>query len=101
MGSWILEFASELSFYLDKLSKEHLKSIAKELKLLELCGNNLKLPHSKALGRGLFELRERVYGYRIYYTFVASRKIILLNIGNKRTQQNDIKVARNRLSYCK
>jgi hypothetical protein len=32
---------------LNNLTTEQVKSVAKELKLLELCGNNLKLPHSK------------------------------------------------------
>lgn len=49
------------------MTKEEFKSLARELKLLESCGNALRLPHSRALGKGLFELRSRKFGYRIYY----------------------------------
>jgi hypothetical protein len=45
--------------WFDKLTKEQFKSLAKEIMMLEQVGNELKLPHSKALGKGLFELRER------------------------------------------
>lgn len=58
----------------------------------------MKLPHSKSLDSGLFELRERRYGYRIYYGFHENRLIILLTAGNKASQERDIKIARERLS---
>lgn len=87
-----------LEKWLDKLPPEHFRSVAKELTILELAGNNLKMPHSKSLGDGLFELRERRYGYRIYYTFSGNKVIILLAAGNKKSQQNDIKAARMRFS---
>lgn len=89
---------SPVEKWLDSLTKEQLKSVAKELKLLELCGNKLKLPHSKSLSTGLFEIRERRYGYRIYYGFYQEKIIILLNAGNKKTQKKDIKIARKRFS---
>ncbi len=84
--------------WLDKLPPEHFRAVAKELAVLELVGNNLKMPHSKSLGDGLFELRERRYGYRIYYTFSGNKVIILLAAGDKKSQQNDIKIARARFS---
>jgi putative addiction module killer protein len=90
--------ASEIEAFFDQLTKEQFKSIAKELKLLELCGNTLRLPHSKSLGRGLFELRERKFGYRIYYTFCKNQIIILLNGGDKSSQKRDIKRAKELLA---
>ncbi|MCK4607933.1 MAG: type II toxin-antitoxin system RelE/ParE family toxin [Gammaproteobacteria bacterium] len=71
-----------------------LKSAAKEVRLLELCGSQLKLPHSKSLGQWLFELRERRFGLRIYYCFELDKLIVLLNAGDKKTQSRDIKKAR-------
>ncbi len=65
--------------------------------MLEMVGNDLRLPHSKPLGEGLFELRERKYGYRVYYGFKGQCLIILLAAGNKRSQERDIKIARERL----
>lgn len=65
--------------------------------MLGRLGNELKLPHSKSLGKGLFELRERRYGYRVYYCFYGKAIVILLAAGDKKSQNNDIKVARERL----
>jgi putative addiction module killer protein len=104
MEKWILEYwvddsgKRSVERWLLKLTHEQFKAVSKELKLLESCGNGLKLPHSKALGKGLFELREQRYGYRIYYGFYLSKIIILLHAGDKSKQENDIKIARTRLT---
>jgi putative addiction module killer protein len=92
-----IQYHKDVERWLNKLTNNQLKSVAKELELLKLCGNTLRLPHSKALGKGLFELRERNYGYRIYYSFLENKEIILLNAGNKNTQVRDIKTAQTRL----
>ena len=63
--TWKTVYLEEVEKWLAQCNTQQLKAIAKELKLLERCGNELTLPHSKALGKGLFELRERKYGYRI------------------------------------
>ncbi|MFA6526822.1 MAG: type II toxin-antitoxin system RelE/ParE family toxin [Candidatus Babeliales bacterium] len=104
MSRWTIEYWTDASGkksvekWLDDLTNDQLKSVAKELKLLELCGNELKLPHSRSLGKGLFELRERRFCYRIYYGFYTSRIIILLEAGDKKTQKSDIALARARLA---
>ena len=104
MAKWVMEFWSEktkigpVERWLGKLEKDEVKSISKELELLEISGNELKLPHSKALGKGLFELRERRFGFRVYYCFQGEYIIILLAAGDKKSQENDIKIARKRLS---
>ncbi len=91
MIKWIVEFAehNKIEKWFDKLTKEQLLSVAKEIKLLELCGNTLKMPHSKPLKKGIYELRERKFGFRVYYTFF-SQKIILLTAGDKSSQRRDI-----------
>lgn len=97
---WTIEHwfnTKEINCWFDSLGQEQFKSVMKELKLLEAAGNELRLPHSKALGQKLFELREKRFGYRIYYTFQEGRIIILLTAGDKSTQNKDIKVARERL----
>ena len=88
---------STIEEWFDALTHEQFKSIAKEIKLLELCGNLLKLPHSRSLKKGLFELRERKYGLRVYYAFLRNKIIILLHAGDKKTQNRDIDIARGRL----
>ena len=103
MKKWIIEYwttsrgKNPIEKWLDSLNNEQFKSISKELKLLEKAGNELKLPHSRPLGNGLFELRERRFGYRVYYAFIENCIIILLAAGDKSSQDNDIKVARERL----
>lgn len=104
MKTWQIDYWDEgtgkknpLEKWFDELTKEQLKSVAKEINMLEQAGNELKLPHSRALGKGLFELRERRFGYRIYYCFQGEYIIILLAAGDKKTQEKDIKVARERL----
>jgi len=95
---WIDESGKRtVEHWLLKLTREQFKAVSKELKLLEICGNKLKLPHSRALGKGLFELREQRYGFRIYYGFYKDKIIILLHAGDKSKQQSDIKIARARL----
>lgn len=47
------------------------------LKLLAEQGNALRLPRSRALGNGLFELRGQQV--RIFYMFRSGRRIILLD----------------------
>ena len=95
--SWNICYLPSVEVWLGILSKRQLKSVAKELKLLEICGNKLRLPHSKALGAGLFELRERQFGLRIYYAFRQGVVIVLLHGGVKDTQRKDIQAARNLL----
>lgn len=87
-----------LEQWFDLLTNEQFKSLAKEIKLLELCGNLLRLPHSRSLKKGLFELRERKYGFRVYYTFLRNKIVLLLHAGDKKIQNRDIEIARQRLN---
>jgi putative addiction module killer protein len=98
---WKIVYLDTLEEWISQLNKMQLKSLAKELKLLELCGNKIKLPHSKALGAGLFELRERKFGLRIYYTYSNGNIIILLHAGSKKSQNKDIKIAKKLLKQHK
>lgn len=104
MSKWQIEYwdntkdKSSIEKWLDELTQDQLKSVTKELIMLEEVGNELRLPHSKSLGNGLFELRERRYGYRIYYGFCGKQLIILFAAGNKTSQERDMKIARARLS---
>ena len=85
---------SPIRKFLDSLSDEQVIGLAKTIKLLGECGNQLRMPHSKALERGIFELRERRYGFRIYYCFRGGRIVLLLCGGDKDSQVRDIKKAR-------
>lgn len=100
---WILKYwppdgTSDIERWFKKLTNDQQKTIVKLLAVLKKAGNELKLPHSRSLGKGLFELRDRKYGYRIYYMFYERHIIILLSAGDKSTQQHDIKISRQRLT---
>jgi putative addiction module killer protein len=104
MSEWTLENwedengHSPLEDWFDTLTNEQFAAIAREMKLLELAGNRLRLPHSKALEDKLFELRERSFGFRIYYTFRKGKIILLLCGGTKDSQDRDIRSARKMLA---
>jgi putative addiction module killer protein len=98
MKNWVMHYCEAVEAWLDERTVEQIKSLAKEIKLLENCGNTLRLPHSRSLGKGLFELRERAYGYRIYYAFLPGYTIVLLQAGDKKTQTRDIGIARDLLT---
>lgn len=98
---WKIVYLDTLEKWMSQLNKIQLKSLAKELKLLELCGNKIKLPHSKSIGSGLFELRERKFGLRIYYTYSNGNIIVLLHAGNKKSQDKDKKIAKKLLKQHK
>lgn len=99
MSKWEVDYLDEadIQTWLDNLSETALERIAITLDLLKKCGNTLRLPHSRALGDRLFELREKSFGLRIYYTYQGSKIILLVAAGKKDTQERDIKLARRRI----
>lgn len=42
----------DIEVWFNTLTKDEFKAVAKEMKLLALCGHSLKLPHSRSLKRG-------------------------------------------------
>lgn len=93
MKKWALQYSKKIEKWLTKLPKQKYLSLARDLELLALSGNVLLMPHSKNLGAGLHELRERNFGLRVYYTFVENQLILLVAAGDKSSQQRDIKQA--------
>ena len=61
----------------------------RELELLETFGNELREPHSKPLGDGIYGIRAKVSSdiTRVLYFFVVNKKIILTNGFVKKTQK--------------
>ncbi|CAJ4175225.1 type II toxin-antitoxin system RelE/ParE family toxin [Burkholderia pseudomallei] len=80
--------------------------LADYLRLLDLMrefGADLRMPHSRAMGGGLFELRPkgREGIGRVFYCTHVGRHIVVLHSFVKKTQetpQNDLRTARARLS---
>jgi phage-related protein len=100
-------FYMQIQFYNDDIEKfiESLQNhtIAKVLRtfdLLEKFGNELKMPHSKKVEKGLFELRIRgVQEVRFLYMFQKEKIVIVLSGFVKKTNkisQRQLNLAKNR-----
>ena len=75
---------------------------ARLIELLVEYGPNLRLPHSRALGSGLFELRPRGRSSigRVFYCFLLGQRVVVVHAFVKKTQQTpdkDLKLARKRV----
>jgi phage-related protein len=65
-------------------------------------GPNLRLPHSRAMGDGLFELRPRGRSGtgRAFYCFLIGRRVVVLHAFIKKSQQTldkKLRIARKRM----
>lgn len=49
------------------------------VKLLEALGYELRLPHSRSLGEGLYELRDVGTGVRLFYMLLPANRAVLLD----------------------
>jgi len=69
---------------------------------MEIHGPNLGMPHTRAIGGGLFEIRakaEEGIGRAFYCTLVGKRKVILHGFIKKtdKTPERELEIARNRM----
>ena len=81
---------------------EILADYARLVELLAEYGPSLRLPHSRAFGEGLFELRPRGRAGigRVFYCFLIGKRVIVLHAFIKKTQQTpdrELKLARKRM----
>ena len=79
-----------------------LADYARIVGLLGAHGPNLKLPYSRAIGGGLFELRPRGRSGigRAFYCFHLGRRVVILHAFIKKSQQTpdrELRRARSRL----
>lgn len=79
-----------------------LADYARLIELLMEFGPNLRMPHSRAMGGGLFELRIRGREgiSRAMYCYVAGRRVVVLHAFVKKTQATqarDVAIARKRM----
>jgi len=87
--------------WLQSLDKSERLQLGQAIQVLQMNGPALPMPCARPLGRGLFELRERIgrVHYRIFYVFDGSRIVVLLHAATKdqRMIEGDIALARRRL----
>lgn len=75
------------------------RKVDKMIGLVRALGRDLRPPHCRFLGEGLYELRDTSTGpgYRIYYAWQGEQLVIHLAAGDKGSQVQDIETARRRL----
>jgi phage-related protein len=84
-GSWVVSDYrqanghSPVRTFLSGLGDADLDRAAALVRLLGERGANLRAPHSKPLGQGLFELRDVPSGVRIFYVTAPGRRLVLLD----------------------
>jgi phage-related protein len=79
-----------------------LAAFARMVELLMEFGPNLRMPHSRAMGGGLYELRPRGREGigRVFYCFVVGRRAVILHAFVKKTQdipKQELRIARKRM----
>lgn len=96
---WELVFAHpSVERYVERLPPKVRATVVRHLERLALLERDVRSPHSRPVARGLFELK--IAGrdaHRIYYTFLSGQRLLILQIGSKKTQKQDIAVAVSRL----
>jgi phage-related protein len=79
-----------------------LADFARIVELLIEFGPNLRMPHSRSMGGGLFELRARGREGigRVFYCFAVGQRVVILNAFVKKTQETpeqELRIARRRM----
>ncbi len=101
--TWSIEIEPEVEEWLQSLDDEEFVQTAHMLDRLSEQGNAVRMPHSRPLGEGLFELRYTCGGVarRIAYWFGARKRIVLLTTFRKQRDNERHEVARARLAKQK
>jgi phage-related protein len=79
-----------------------LADYARLVELLMEFGPNLRMPYSRAMGEGLFELRPRGREGigRALYCYIRGKRVVILHAFIKKTQQTserELRIARKRM----
>jgi phage-related protein len=79
-----------------------LASYFRLVETMEVHGANLRMPHSRAMGDGLFELRPkgREGIGRVFYCTQVEQRIVVLHSFTKKTQEtpdSELRIARRRM----
>jgi len=69
-------------------------------------GPDLGMPHTRAMGKGLFELRLKAEEgiARVFYCTLVGRRVVMLHQFIKKSEKtppNELKIARNRMKEVK
>jgi phage-related protein len=96
-----LELEPQIDEWLDGLRPALFATVAFHLDRLVESGPSLRMPHSRSLGEGLFELRfdlER-QAHRITYFFPGDGRIVLLTVFRKQRMNERAEIERARRAF--
>ena len=100
---WTVTFHSDnVESEILAMSDGFLSRFVRYAERMEIYGPDLGMPHTRAMGEGLFELRLKAAEgiARVFYCTVVNRKIVVLHSITKKTDKTpprEIKVARQRM----
>ncbi len=103
MGPTEVELHDEVGQWLDELSQHEWERVAVIIDRLAALGPSARMPLSRSLGDGLFELRFTLgnVARRIAYRFTTDRRIILLTTFRKQRDNERDEVTRARRTAAK
>lgn len=95
---WSVEMEPEVETWLDNLSVREFATVLPHVERLAARGNQLRMPASRSLNGGLFELRFDLVrvAWRITYYFAEQCRIVLLTVFRKQRQNERAEVQRAR-----
>jgi hypothetical protein len=98
MSLWSTELEPEVEGWLESLPAGRFASVASRIEYLGEHGAAIRMPRSRSLGDGLFELRFDVAqkAQRITFFFPEGKRIVLLTTFRKQRQNERAEVARAR-----
>jgi len=100
VDAWTVIVSDEIAQWYRQQTLADQRVVDRMIDLLAAEGNRLRMPHSRSLRDGLFELRFAIMRatveQRITYTFDIGRKIITLTTFRKTRQNESQEVARAR-----
>ena len=103
-NGWPIELEPEVQRWLDQLPAKNFGVVAFQLDRLATQGSSLRMPISRSLDAGLFELRFDLdrRAFRITYYFAADRRIVLLTVFRKQrmNDRHEITRARDAMARC-
>lgn len=109
MLTWRMPYPYQIEYFhprvLAEIESWPVDVVADYTRLVELLaehGPSLRLPHSRALGERLFELRPRGRSGigRAFYCFLLGRRVVVVHAFIKKTQETpdkELKLARKRV----
>ena len=100
---WTVTFHSDdVEFEILAMPDGFLSRFVRNVERMEIYGPDLGMPHTRAMGEGLFELRLKAAEgiARVFYCTVVNRNIVVLHSFVKKTDKTpprELKIARQRI----